>query len=305
MVAEGQPDQQPADREVRSSAALRPDQRPVDDQGHEHQVERIDLGHGRRGPDRAHGAHRQGRRDRQDRADTQPQRDQAEGDQADGHVDRRQEVGPEGNRADRQQLGQPGHHDVGRVAGGVGNAQDVGHGGHLAPVTERHAGHQRPEVDQHRHDGDRQRDVPARFADPLTDHGQRARPERLRGWYRLAHRAVHGRQSRAFGAGGRRPAIRRGQAVGSVAAPPGEHARRPGIAPDQAELFRWGGTRRGGIASRATQRLDPGRRRPRKSSAEQLGIAGDEPAVPLHVPDDPAAGDPMGPFITDRAQAAA
>ena len=46
-------------------------------------------------------------------------------DEGDRDVDRRQEVGAKRDRADRQQLGQPGHHDVRRIARRMGHAEDV------------------------------------------------------------------------------------------------------------------------------------------------------------------------------------
>ena len=155
VVAEGQPEQQPADHQVTRPAVRLPDEGPMQEQGHEQQVERVDLGDRRRGPDRRDGPEDERRGRREDGPDTQPLEDGHGRGEGARHQHRREEIGPERDRAKRHQLGEPRQEDVGRVAGRVRHAEHVRDGLHLAPVAERETGQERPRVDEERDQADR------------------------------------------------------------------------------------------------------------------------------------------------------
>ena len=89
----------------------------MDEQRAEQQVERVDLGDGGGRPDRADGAEGKGHRRGEQRPDAESLDDRAQRRQGGRHEDRRQDVEPERDRPDRDQLGEPAEDDVGRVAG--------------------------------------------------------------------------------------------------------------------------------------------------------------------------------------------
>src|SRR5579862_4907992 len=82
--------------------------------------------------------------------------------------------------------------------------------------------------------------------------------------------------------------------------PPGEEARRPGVAPDEAELGWRVGPRTRGLRFR--QCLDPQGGRATELRGEELRVANDELAIALDIANDPAAEDPMRtvPANSDR-----
>ncbi len=167
VVPESQPDEQPAEGQVADPQPVLPDEGAMEDERDEQEMERVDLGHRRGGPDGPHQPEGQAARGGDQRPDPEPGRDEDDGRQGRRDEDRREQVRPEGDRAERGELGEPGQQDVAGVAGRVGHAQDVGHHLHLAPVGERHAGHQRAQVDQE--------------ADRPDDAGRQSRRDRVRG----------------------------------------------------------------------------------------------------------------------------
>ena len=191
VVAEGEPDEEPADGEVDRRRVVRPDERAMKDEGGEEEVERVDLGDRRRSPHRPDDPGRQGRRDGDERVDLEADGDRHEGRESGRDEDGRQEVRPEGDRADGCQLGDRGDEDVGRVAGRVGDAEDVGDRLHLAPVAECDAGQERPDVDRESDDrGDRRREPgEAREAGRPAIDGLGVDP-RIRAQARIARRAI-------------------------------------------------------------------------------------------------------------------
>ena len=145
---------------------------------HEEQVQRVDLGDRGCRPHRAHCAQHECRSARDGRTGAQPEQDRGGDPEGARHQDRRQQVGPERDRADGHQVRQPPKDDVRRVARRMGDTQDVRNGLHLSPVAEGEAGQQGPEVHGER--------------DEAHDRGQYERGARKRPpgpGRRLAHRA--------------------------------------------------------------------------------------------------------------------
>ena len=122
----------------------------MEDQRYEQEVERIDLADRRRRPNRPDRTERERSRGGDRRPRAQPLGD--DGDRRERHGDehRRQQVRPERDAADGDELGDPREKDVRRVARRVGDAENVGDGLHLAPVAEGDSRHEGPEVDGER-----------------------------------------------------------------------------------------------------------------------------------------------------------
>ena len=152
VVPEGEADEQAPDDEVDRPSARLPYERAMEEQGAQEQVERVDLGDRRRRPDRPDDAEREGAGDRQEWPHAEALGDRADRGERGRDEERREQVELERDRPERDELDEPGQHDVGRVARRVGDAEDVGHGLHLAPVAEGDPGEQRPHV-EHQGDG--------------------------------------------------------------------------------------------------------------------------------------------------------
>jgi hypothetical protein len=140
VIAQRQPDEQSANHQVAHTLAFGPDERPMQDQRSEQQVQRDDLGDGSGRPDRANGAERQRRTGRDDGSDAQADVDEDDGGERQGDEYGRQHVRAERHRTERQKLEEMPQEEIRGVARRVGNAQDGGLDLHLAPVAERHAG---------------------------------------------------------------------------------------------------------------------------------------------------------------------
>ena len=142
MVAGRESQEEGTQNEVADGPAVFPDERAVQEQHHEQEVQRVDLRNRGCGPDGGDRTDRQRRGRGDDRADTQPQEDRNGDRQGAGDKDGRQQVGSEGDRPERDQLREPGQHEVGRVSGGMGDTQHVRDRLHLTPIAERHPGQQ-------------------------------------------------------------------------------------------------------------------------------------------------------------------
>ena len=92
----------------------------------------------------------------------EPLGDRGHGREGDRDERRGQQVRPQRDGPDRDELGQPGEEDVRRVAGRVGDAEDVGDRLHLPPVAERDPGQERPEIGDEGHAADDRRSHPHR-----------------------------------------------------------------------------------------------------------------------------------------------
>ncbi len=175
VVAQGQSQEQAAEDEVDGRATRLPDQGAVEEQRAQEQVKRIDLGHGGRGPDGPDRSDPKRRGDGQGRPDVEPDGDRGQGRQGRRDEDRRQEVRAEGDRAERDELGQPGHQEIGRVAGRMSHAKHVRDRLHLAPVPERLARQEGPQIDQEGHPGRDRRSQPGQRRGGRPRSGRRHR----------------------------------------------------------------------------------------------------------------------------------
>ena len=107
VVAQAEAHEQPAQGEVAQPVLVGPDEGAVDEQRHQREVERVDLGHDRGRPDRDHGPGRQRRQRREHRAHADPRPDRRQRPERDRDAHRRQQVRAPGDRAQRDQLEQP------------------------------------------------------------------------------------------------------------------------------------------------------------------------------------------------------
>ena len=136
VVREGQPRQQSPEQEVPVPPLLPPDERAVEEEGDEQQVEPLHLGIRRLLPQRT--GHRQGEAGRQgnERSDTQPA--QHEHQDADRRTcrDRREQVHPVGDRADRDERGELPEERVQGIARRMEHPELGGHHLRLGEVPE-------------------------------------------------------------------------------------------------------------------------------------------------------------------------
>ena len=120
------PTSSPPRARSRSRLLVGPDEGAVDEQRHQREVERVDLGDEGGRPDRGDGPGRERRQRREHRADAEPRPDRRELTERDRDAHGRQQVGAPRDGADRDQLEQPGEQDVGRVAGRDGRPRGRG-----------------------------------------------------------------------------------------------------------------------------------------------------------------------------------
>jgi hypothetical protein len=139
--------QEGAQEQVAIAATLAPDQRAVDDEGHQHEVEGVHLGERGLLPQRPARAKHEAGGGGNDWSRPQPATDEHGQPDRSGGGDDLEQARSEGDGADRDQAEEVAQQGVQRVAGRVGDAELGGDHLHLRPVADADAGQHRHEVD--------------------------------------------------------------------------------------------------------------------------------------------------------------
>ena len=112
MVRERQAGNEGAEEEIAVAPVGPPHQRPVEEGRHEEEMEPVHLGERGLEPELAADRECQAGRDREDRARAEPDRDQDRRTAGRGRRDRREQLGPEAERSDRDQAEELSEQDV-------------------------------------------------------------------------------------------------------------------------------------------------------------------------------------------------